>query len=50
MLEIKEPDWQEQDNKLVQRKLNWDLVEWESNRNSKVFGLNQLTEAELPSL
>lgn len=31
MLEIKEPGWQEKDDKLVQKKLDWDLAEWESN-------------------
>lgn len=37
MLEIKAPGWQEEDDKLVQKKLNWDLAEWKSNRNSKGF-------------
>lgn len=37
MLEIKAPGWQEEDDKLVQKKLNWDLAAWKSNRNSKVF-------------
>lgn len=49
-LKIEVPGWQEGDDKLVQAKLNWDLAEWESNQNSKVFCLNQQTEAELPNL
>lgn len=37
MLEIKAAGWQKEDDKLVQKKLNWDLAEWESNQNSKGF-------------
>lgn len=43
MVEIKAPGWQKQDYELVQKKLNWNLAEWESNQNSKgfvVFGLS----------
>lgn len=50
LLKIEVPGWQEGDDKLVQAKLNWDLAEWESNQNSKVFCLNQQTKAELPTL
>jgi len=50
LLEIKVPGWQEGGDKLVQTKLNWDLAERESNQNSKVLCLNQLTKAELPTL
>lgn len=50
LLKIEVPGWQEGDDKLVQAKLSWDLAEWESNQNSKVFCLNQPSEAELPTL